>query len=103
MRRGREEIDDEVLLLRLHPRHPLAAPPLRVVHLRRHALDVACVRDWDVDVLLGDVVLVLLFEGFGLDFLWALFSVLVFIFTRMGHVSFYVAFSSGMIDFGFSV
>src|SRR2546430_10731711 len=57
--------------------HPLAAPPLRMVHLRRHALDVACVRDWDDDVLLGDQVLDLHVEGLGLDFRSSFYAVLV--------------------------
>src|SRR5207244_13626949 len=51
-RRG-EEVDDEVLLLRLHAGDALAPAPLRAVAGRRYALDVARVRARAHDVLLG--------------------------------------------------
>ena len=64
-RRG-EEVDDEVLLLRLHAGHALASAPLRAVDGRRHAFDVSRVRDRDHDVLLGNQILD--FHVVGLEF-----------------------------------
>ena len=57
VRRGDEEVADEVLLARAHADAPLAAAALRAVGRDRRALDVAGVGDRDRHVLVGDQVL----------------------------------------------
>ena len=59
MRRGDEDLGDEILVARRHAGAAAAAAPLRAVGRERHALDVAAVRDGDDDVLALDQVLVL--------------------------------------------
>ncbi len=59
VRRGDEDLRDEILVARRHARAALAAAPLRAIRRERHALDVALVRDGDDDVLALDQVLVL--------------------------------------------
>ncbi len=59
MRVGHEELGDEVLLARRHAGAALAAAPLRPVLGKRHALDVAGMRERDDHVLALDQVLVL--------------------------------------------
>ena len=59
VRRGDEDLGDEILVPRRHARAALAAAPLRAIGRERHALDVALVADGDDDVLALDQVLVL--------------------------------------------
>ena len=57
VRRGDEQVGDEVLVPRLHPDAPAPPALLRAVGGDRGALDVAGVRDRDRHVLVGDQVL----------------------------------------------
>ena len=57
VRRGDEELLDEVVFLELHAAHALAAALLLAVRGHRQALDVAAARDGDDHVLVGDEVL----------------------------------------------
>ena len=57
VRRGDEEMLDDVLFLRLHADAAFAAAALRAIHRQRRALDVAAARDGDDHVLVGDEVL----------------------------------------------
>ena len=64
---GDEQVLDDVLLLRLHPGHALAAPPLASVGLHVGALDVAGARDGDHHLLVGQQVLDGQLGGLGQD------------------------------------
>src|SRR5205823_443762 len=55
--RGDEQVRDDVLLLRLHARHALAAAPLAPIGLDVRPLDVARARDRDDHLLVGEQVL----------------------------------------------
>ena len=67
MGRGHEEVLDDVLFLRLHPGHALAAALLAAVGLHVRALDVAGARDGDHHVLVGEQVLDGEVRGLGQD------------------------------------
>ena len=57
VRRGDEEVLDDVLFLRLHADAAFAAAVLRAIERQRRALDVAAARHGDDHVLVGDEVL----------------------------------------------
>ena len=59
VRRGDEDLRDEILVARRHAGAALAAAALRAIGRERHALDVALVADGDDAVLALDQVFVL--------------------------------------------